>query len=55
MGMLFQMGVLFTDLLVFENVVFPMREYIDLLEFMIRDQLTSQLQNLYLYSNPRNI
>lgn len=32
MGMLFQFGALFTDLSVFENVAFPMREHTDLPE-----------------------
>lgn len=37
MGMLFQMGALFTDLSVFENVAFPMREHTTLPEELIRD------------------
>ncbi len=37
MGMLFQFGALFTDLSVFENVAFPLREHTDLSETMIRD------------------
>lgn len=37
MGMLFQFGALFTDLSVFENVVFPLREHTDLPAAMIRD------------------
>lgn len=37
LGMLFQMGALFTDLSVFENVAFPLREHTDLSEAMIRD------------------
>jgi phospholipid/cholesterol/gamma-HCH transport system ATP-binding protein len=36
-GMLFQFGALFTDLSVFENVAFPLREHTDLPESMIRD------------------
>jgi phospholipid/cholesterol/gamma-HCH transport system ATP-binding protein len=36
-GMLFQMGALFTDLSVFENVAFPLREHAGLPEEMIRD------------------
>ena len=35
--MLFQFGALFTDLSVFENVAFPLREHTDLDEAMIRD------------------
>ncbi|NDA52137.1 MAG: ATP-binding cassette domain-containing protein, partial [Betaproteobacteria bacterium] len=37
MGMLFQGGALFTDLTVFENVAFPLREHTRLPERMIRD------------------
>jgi phospholipid/cholesterol/gamma-HCH transport system ATP-binding protein len=37
MGMLFQFGALFTDLTVFENVAFPLREHTDLPERLIRD------------------
>ncbi|MDA8415563.1 MAG: ABC transporter ATP-binding protein [Betaproteobacteria bacterium] len=36
-GMLFQFGALFTDLSVFDNVAFQMREHTDLSESMIRD------------------
>jgi phospholipid/cholesterol/gamma-HCH transport system ATP-binding protein len=37
MGMLFQFGALFTDLTVFENVAFPLREHSGLPEALIRD------------------
>ena len=37
LGMLFQFGALFTDLSVFENVAFPLREQTDLSDTMIRD------------------
>jgi phospholipid/cholesterol/gamma-HCH transport system ATP-binding protein len=37
MGMMFQFGALFTDLSVFDNVAFQMREHTDLSEAMIRD------------------
>jgi len=37
LGMLFQFGALFTDLSVFENVAFPLREHTNLPESMIRD------------------
>jgi len=37
LGMLFQFGALFTDLTVFENVAFPLREHTTLPESMIRD------------------
>jgi phospholipid/cholesterol/gamma-HCH transport system ATP-binding protein len=32
LGMLFQFGALFTDLTVFDNVAFPLREHTDLPE-----------------------
>src|SRR3569832_1433374 len=37
MGMLFQFGALFTDLSVYDNVAFPIREHTDLPESTIRD------------------
>ena len=43
MGMLFQFGALFTDLSVFENVAFPLREHTKLSEFMIRDLVLMKL------------
>ncbi len=43
MGMLFQHGALFTDLSVFDNVAFPMRELTDLPETMIRDLVLLKL------------
>jgi phospholipid/cholesterol/gamma-HCH transport system ATP-binding protein len=43
MGMLFQFGALFTDLSVFENVAFPLREHTDLEEAMIRDLVRMKL------------
>ncbi len=43
MGMLFQFGALFTDLTVFENVAFPMREHAELPENMIRDLVLLKL------------
>jgi phospholipid/cholesterol/gamma-HCH transport system ATP-binding protein len=42
-GMLFQFGALFTDLTVFENVAFPMRELTDLPEELIRDLVLMKL------------
>ncbi|MGH8800791.1 MAG: ABC transporter ATP-binding protein, partial [Casimicrobiaceae bacterium] len=36
-GMLFQFGALFTDMSVFENVAFPLREHTRLPEELIRD------------------
>jgi phospholipid/cholesterol/gamma-HCH transport system ATP-binding protein len=44
MGMLFQSGALLTDLSVFENVAFPLREHTDLPESMIRDLVLMKLQ-----------
>jgi phospholipid/cholesterol/gamma-HCH transport system ATP-binding protein len=43
MGMLFQFGALFTDLSVFDNVAFPMREHTDLPESVIRDLVLLKL------------
>ena len=44
MGMLFQFGALFTDLTVFENVAFPLREHSGLAESMIRDIVLMKLE-----------
>jgi phospholipid/cholesterol/gamma-HCH transport system ATP-binding protein len=43
MGMLFQHGALFTDLTVFDNVAFPLREHTSLPESMIRDLVLMKL------------
>lgn len=43
MGMLFQFGALFTDMSVFENVAFPLREHTDLPEELIRDLVLMKL------------
>ena len=43
LGMLFQFGALFTDLTVFDNVAFPLREMSDLSEPMIRDIVLMKL------------
>ena len=43
LGMLFQFGALFTDLSVFENVAFPLREHTDLPEDLIRDIVLMKL------------
>lgn len=43
MGMLFQFGALFTDLSVYENVAFQMREHTDLPETVIRDLVMMKL------------
>jgi phospholipid/cholesterol/gamma-HCH transport system ATP-binding protein len=42
-GMLFQFGALFTDMTVYENVAFPMREHTDLDEPLIRDLVLMKL------------
>ena len=44
MSMLFQFGALFTDLTVFENVAFPLREHTRLPESMIRDLVLLKLE-----------
>jgi phospholipid/cholesterol/gamma-HCH transport system ATP-binding protein len=44
MGMLFQNGALLTDLSVFENVAFPLREHTDLTERLIRQLVLTKLQ-----------
>jgi len=43
-GMLFQFGALFTDLSVFDNVAFPLREQTDLPEALVRDIVLMKLQ-----------
>ncbi len=43
MGMLFQFGALFTDMSVFENVAFPLREHTDLSDELIRDLVLMKL------------
>ena len=44
MGMLFQSGALLTDLTVFENVAYPLREHTQLSERMIRFLVLAKLQ-----------
>ena len=44
MGMLFQTGALLTDLSVYENVAFPLREHTELPESMIRTLVLMKLQ-----------
>jgi phospholipid/cholesterol/gamma-HCH transport system ATP-binding protein len=44
MGMLFQSGALLTDLDVYENVAFPLREHTNLSEAMIRDLVLMKLE-----------
>jgi phospholipid/cholesterol/gamma-HCH transport system ATP-binding protein len=44
MGMLFQNGALLTDLSVFENVAFPLREHTDLTDRLVRQLVLTKLQ-----------
>lgn len=44
MGMLFQSGALFTDMSVFDNVAFALREHTDLPESMIHDVVLMKLE-----------
>ena len=44
MGMLFQSGALLTDLSVFENVAYPIREHTALPEALVRDLVLMKLQ-----------
>lgn len=43
MGMLFQTGALLTDMSVFDNIAFPLREHTNLPEVMIRDLVLIKL------------
>ena len=43
MGMLFQFGALFTDLSVFDNVAFPLREHTSLPDALVRDIVLMKL------------
>ena len=54
MGMLFQSGALLTDINVFDNVAFPLREHTELPESMIRDLVLMKLQAVGL-RNARNM
>ena len=44
MSMLFQSGALFTDMTVFDNVAFPIREHTDLPEKLIFDIVMMNLE-----------
>lgn len=46
MGMLFQSGALLTDINVFDNVAFPIREHTKLPEYIIRDLVIMKLQSV---------
>ena len=43
MGMLFQFGALFTDMSVFDNVAFPLREHTQMPEALVRDIVLMKL------------
>ncbi len=43
MGMMFQAGGLFSDMSVFDNIAFPMREHTDLPDRLIRDLVMMKL------------
>ncbi len=45
-GMLFQFGALFTDMSVFENIAFPLREHTALPEELIRDLVLMKLHSV---------
>ena len=44
MGMLFEFGALFTDMSVYENVAFPLREHLDLPAELLHDLVILKLQ-----------
>lgn len=44
MGLLFQSGALFTDLCVFDNVAFPLKEHTNLNEAILRDVVLMKLE-----------
>ena len=44
LGMLFQFGALFTDMTVYDNVAFPLREHTDLPEAVVRDLVLLKLE-----------
>ncbi len=46
MGMMFQVSGLFSDLSVFDNIAFPMREHTDLPEELIRDLVLMKLHSV---------
>ncbi|HEU0187041.1 MAG TPA: ABC transporter ATP-binding protein [Gallionellaceae bacterium] len=54
MGMMFQVSGLFTDLSVFDNLAFPLREHTDLPEAVIRDLVLMKLHAVGL-RNARNL
>ena len=54
MGMMFQVSGLFTDLSVFDNLAFPLREHTDLPETIIKDLILMKLHAVGL-RNARNL
>ena len=53
MGMLFQFGALFTDMSVYDNIAFQLREHTDLPEDMIRDLVLMKLNAVGLRGTSR--
>ena len=53
-GMLFQSGALLTDISVFDNVAFPIREHTNLPPSMVRDMVLMKLESVGL-RNARNL
>ena len=53
MGMLFQFGALFTDMSVYDNIAFQLREHTDLPEDMIRDLVLMKLNAVGLRGTAR--
>jgi phospholipid/cholesterol/gamma-HCH transport system ATP-binding protein len=55
MGMLFQFGALFTDMSVYENVAFPLREHAELPEDLVHDLVMLKLQAVGLRGAARRL
>ena len=55
MSMLFQSGALFTDLNVFNNVAFPLREHTELSEELIRTMVLLKLEAVGLRGSAASI
>lgn len=52
MGVLFQQGALFTDLDVYENVAFPLREHVRMTEVDVRERVLGKLEGVGLRAAP---
>jgi phospholipid/cholesterol/gamma-HCH transport system ATP-binding protein len=55
MGILFQFGALFTDMSVYENVAFPLREHAELPEDLVHDLVMLKLQAVGLRGAARRL